>query len=66
MDKVKENEYDPLLNEVAARLGLDPPWQNWKNLIAPISAKKGDFRALKWLLKDRLHEMQRDDLFKYF
>jgi GTP-binding protein EngB required for normal cell division len=66
MEKVKENEYDPLLNDIAARLGLDPPWQNWKNLIAPISAKKGDLRALKGLLKDRLHEMQRDDLFKYF
>ena len=42
MDKVKENESDPLLNEVAIRLGLEPPWQNWKHIIAPISAKKGD------------------------
>lgn len=65
MDKVKENEYDPLLDEIASRLGLEPPWQNWKHLIAPISAKKGDIKALKNLLKDRLHEMKRDDLFKY-
>ncbi|AAM32411.1 GTP-binding protein EngB [Methanosarcina mazei] len=65
MDKVKENESDPLLNEVAIRLGLEPPWQNWKHIIAPISAKKGDLKTLKGLLRDRLHEMKRDDLFKY-
>ena len=66
MDKVKANEYDLLLDEVAFRLGLEPPWQSWKHLIAPISAKKGDIKALKGLLRDRLHEMKRDDLFKYF
>ncbi|HII79489.1 MAG TPA: GTP-binding protein EngB [Methanosarcina sp.] len=65
MDRVKENEFDPLLDEVAIRLGLEPPWQNWKHLIAPISAKKGDLKALKGLLRDRLHEIKRDDLFKY-
>lgn len=65
MDKVKENEYDPLLDEIAGRLGLEPPWENWKHLIAPISVKKGDLKSLKILLKDRLHEMKRDDLFKY-
>jgi GTP-binding protein EngB required for normal cell division len=66
MDNVKENEHDLLLDEVAVRLGLEPPWQNWKHLIAPISAKKGDLKAIKSLLRDRLHEMKRDDLFKYF
>ncbi len=65
MDKIKENDYDLLLDEIAARLGLEPTWQNWKHLIAPISAKKGDLKALKGLLKDRLHEMKRDDLFRY-
>lgn len=65
MDKVKADEYDELLNEVSVRLGLEPPWQNWKHIIAPISAKKGDLKALKGLLRDRLHEMKRDDLFKY-
>lgn len=65
MDRIKESEYDPLLDEIAVRMGLEPPWENWKHLIAPISAKKGDLKALKSLLKDRLHEMKRDDLFKY-
>jgi GTP-binding protein EngB required for normal cell division len=65
MDKVKESEYDLMLDEIVKRLGLEPPWQDWKHLIAPISAKKGDLRALKCLLRDRLHEMKRDDLFKY-
>jgi GTP-binding protein EngB required for normal cell division len=65
MDKVKEDEFDPLLDEIAVRLGLEPPWQNWKHLIAPISAKKGDLKTLKGLLRERLHEMKRDDLFKH-
>ncbi len=65
MDKVKADEYEELLDEVSVRLGLEPPWQNWKHIIAPISAKKGDLKALKGLLRDRLHEMKRDDLFKY-
>jgi len=65
MDKVKADEYDDLLDEVSVRLGLEPPWQNWKHIVAPISAKKGDLKALKGLLRDRLHEMKRDDLFKY-
>ncbi|MGB9928698.1 MAG: GTP-binding protein EngB [Methanosarcina sp.] len=65
MDKVKESEYNPLLDEIAAKLGLEPPWENWKHLIAPISAKKGDLKALQGLLRDRLHELKRDDLFKY-
>jgi GTP-binding protein EngB required for normal cell division len=66
MDRVKEDKYDFLLDEIAVRLGLEPPWQNWKHLIAPISAKRGDLKAIKGLLRDRLHEMKRDDLFKYF
>jgi multidrug efflux pump subunit AcrA (membrane-fusion protein) len=65
LDKVKENEYDLLLDEIAVRLGLEPPWQNWKHIVAPTSAKKGDLKAIKGLLRDRLHEMKRDDLFKY-
>lgn len=65
MDRVKESEYDLLLDEIATRLGLEPPWQNWKHLITPISAKKGDLKALKGILRDRLHKMKRDDLFKY-
>ena len=65
MDKVKESEYDYLLDEISVRLGLEPPWQNWKHLIAPISAKKGDLKTLQGLLRNRLHEMKRDDLFKY-
>ncbi len=65
MDKLKINEYDPLLDEITVRLGLEPPWKNWKHIIAPISAKKGELNALKGLLRDRLHEMRRDDLLKY-
>ncbi|MDD4331266.1 MAG: GTP-binding protein, partial [Methanosarcinaceae archaeon] len=66
MDKVKEKEQALVLNEISEKLGLEPPWQNWKHLIAPISAKKGELKPLKTLLRERLHELKRDDLFKYF
>ncbi|MDD3042451.1 MAG: GTP-binding protein EngB [Methanosarcinaceae archaeon] len=66
MDKVKEKDLDPVLDDISERMGLEPPWQNWKHIIAPISAKKGELKPLKNLLKDRLHELKRDDLFKYF
>jgi len=65
MDKVKENKFDPLLDEIADLLGLVHPWQKWKHLIAPVSAKKGCVKALKTIFRERLHEMKRDDLFKY-
>ena len=65
MDKIKENESEPLLDEIAALFGLAPPWQRWEHLIAPVSAKKGYVKNLKVILRDRLHEIKRDDLFKY-
>lgn len=65
MDKISESKSDILLDEVVSRMGFQPPWNNWKHLIAPISAKKGDLIALRSLLRGRLHEMKRDDLLKY-
>ncbi len=47
MDKVKESDYDPLLDEITVRLGLEPPWQNWRHIIAPISAKKRRHKSFK-------------------
>ena len=65
IDKVSESKLNFLLDEIVSGMGFQPPWNNWKHLIAPISAKKGDILTLKNLLRSRLHEMKRDDLLKY-
>jgi small GTP-binding protein len=64
MDKVDDE--DERLNELADRLGLHPPWKQWRDTIAPISAKRGNVDALNEAIKEELHEQKRDDLFKFF
>ncbi|WP_101294090.1 GTP-binding protein EngB [Halegenticoccus soli] len=63
MDKVDDR--DERLNELCDRLGLYPPWQQWKETIAPISAKRGNVEALKEALRHHFHEQKRDDLLKF-
>jgi small GTP-binding protein len=64
IDKVKDE--DERLNELCDRLGLHPPWKQWRDTIAPISAKRGNVEALNEAVRTHLHEQKRDDLFKFF
>ena len=64
MDKVDDK--DDRLNELCDRLGLHPPWQQWQETIAPISAKRGSIEPLNEAVRHHLHEAQRDDLFQFF
>jgi small GTP-binding protein len=64
MDKVDDE--DERLDELAERLGLYPPWQQFDEVIAPVSAKRGNVEALEAAVRHHLHEQQRDDLFKFF
>jgi small GTP-binding protein len=64
MDKVDDE--DERLNELCDRLGLYPPWRQWQETIAPISAKRGNISALTEAVRHHLHEEQRDDLFQFF
>ena len=64
MDKVDDR--DERLNELCDRLGLLPPWKQWRDTIAPISAKRGQLTALNEAIRTHLHEQGRDDLFKFF
>ena len=64
MDKVEDR--DERLDELAERLGLYPPWQQWDETLAPISAKRGSIGPLEEAVRHHLHEQQRDDLFKFF
>lgn len=60
IDKVDDR--DERLNDLCDRLGLVPPWQQWQDTIAPISAKRGQLDPLREALRTRLHEQNRDDL----
>jgi small GTP-binding protein len=64
MDKIDDR--DERLDELCDRLGLYPPWQQWQETIAPISAKRGNIEALNDAVRHHLHEAGRDDLFKFF
>ncbi|MFB6222946.1 MAG: GTP-binding protein EngB [Haloarcula sp.] len=64
MDKVDDR--DERLNELCDRLGFHPPWQQWQETIAPITAKRGAIEPLNEAVRHHLHEAQRDDLFQFF
>ncbi len=64
IDKV--DDVDDRLDELCDRLGLLPPWQQWQDTIAPISAKRGTVEPLYEAIRGRLHEQGRDDLLKFF
>ncbi|MBV0902569.1 GTP-binding protein EngB [Haloarcula salina] len=64
MDKVDDR--DERLNELCDRLGLYPPWQQWQETIAPISAKRGSLGPLNEAVRHHLHEAGRDDLYQFF
>ncbi|MFC6952092.1 GTP-binding protein EngB [Halorubellus litoreus] len=64
MDKVDDRE--ERLNDLCDRLGLFPPWQQWQDTVAPITAKRGQIQPLNDAVRTHLHEAKRDDLFKFF
>jgi len=64
MDKVDDR--DQRLDEICDRLGLVPPWKQWQETIAPISAKRGSIDSLNEAVRHHLHEQERDDLFQFF
>ncbi|MFC6824031.1 GTP-binding protein EngB [Halopelagius fulvigenes] len=63
MDKVDDE--DERLDELCDRLGLMPPWKQWRDTIAPITAKRGNIDPLLSALQNHFHEQKRDDLLKF-
>ena len=64
MDKVDNKDQE--LDAIAERFGLFPPWQQWQDTIAPVTAKRGNVQALNDAIREHLHEAGRDDLFQFF
>lgn len=50
----KGTQPDETLNQMAKRLGMLPPWRQWIDRIAPISAKKGEIDPLRRIIRARL------------
>ncbi|WP_340818473.1 GTP-binding protein EngB [Methanolobus sp. WCC4] len=65
-DKIKDSELNATLDGICDKLNMLPPWKQWIDVVAPVCAKKGDLKALKSLIRQRLHSAKRDDLFRYF
>ena len=63
MDKVDDE--DERLDALCDRLGLLPPWKQWQDTVAPISAKRGSIEPLLEALRTHLHDHRRDDLLKF-
>jgi GTP-binding protein EngB required for normal cell division len=63
VDKIKD--IDDVMDGVAVRLGLLSPWRQWLDILAPVSAKKGDIKAVTVLIRNRIHDLGRDDLLKW-
>lgn len=49
IDKVKDR--DMVLDGIAHRLGMPPPWRQWLDKIVPVSAKKGNLGGLKQMMQ---------------
>lgn len=64
MDKVDDR--DERLDDIADRFGLLPPWKQWRDTIAPITAKKGSIGALEDAINTHLEDHKRHDLKKFF
>ncbi len=64
MDKVDDR--DERLDAICDRLGLVPPWQQWRETVAPVAAKRGTVEPLTEAVRHHLHEAGRDDLWQFF
>ncbi len=63
MDKVDDR--DTRLDELCDRLGLFPPWQQWDDTVAPITAKRGSVDPLREALRTHVSAANRDELLQY-
>ena len=56
MDKIEAHEAN--LNKIVSQLGMLPPYRQWIDRVAPISAKKHDVSELRWLINYRIQHLR--------
>jgi small GTP-binding protein len=56
MDRIAKVDVDGALNLICERLGMLPPWTQWMDRIAPISAKRGQIKPIRDIIARRVAE----------
>lgn len=66
IDIIYPDERDDVLNNICDKLGMSPPWRQWKDVLVPMSAKTGEGALeLKKLVRQRLGELGQERLWRY-
>ena len=52
MDRISNK--DDALDAIVERLGMLPPWRQWADKVAPISAKKGEIEPIRIIINKKL------------
>jgi hypothetical protein len=58
MDRIAKQDVDGALDLICERLGMLPPWTQWTDKIAPISAKRGQIQLIRDIIGKRLARKQ--------
>jgi small GTP-binding protein len=54
MDRIAKVDVDGALDLIGERLGMMPPWTQWTDKIAPISAKRGQIQPLREIIGKKI------------
>ena len=54
MDRIGKADVDGALDLICERLGMMPPWTQWTDRIAPMSAKRGQIQPLRSIIGKKL------------
>ena len=54
MDRIAKVDVDGALDLICERLGMMPPWTQWTDKIAPMSAKRGQIQSLRSIIGKKL------------
>ena len=54
MDRIAREDRDGALDLICERLGMLPPWTQWPDRVAPISAKRGQVEPLRSIISKKV------------
>ncbi|OPY55212.1 MAG: putative GTP-binding protein EngB [Methanosaeta sp. PtaU1.Bin112] len=60
MDRIAKVDVDGALDLIGDRLGMMPPWTQWTDRIAPISAKRGQIQPLRDIIGKKLSDKAKE------
>ncbi len=60
MDRIAKVDVDGALDLICERLGMMPPWTQWTDRIAPMSAKRGQIQPIRDIIGKKLSGKKND------